>query len=99
MEENIKLQSGLADGGQFLPITKPKGNRERLIPLLTQIQRDWLDEVKRLVQHRDHALIPLGVNYKTYCSRFDKVCQRAGINHRHGLRYRYAQQRYQVLTG
>jgi site-specific recombinase XerD len=98
MEESIKIEPFIADAGKFLYIRKSKGNRERFIPMLTKEQRDWLDEAKRLAQHKNNSLIPPNVSYKTYRARFDKACQRAGINHRHGLRHQYAQQRYQELT-
>ncbi len=99
MEESIKLEPFIADAGQFLYIKKSKGNRERVIPILTQAQRDWVKEAKCLAQHKSNSLIPPNVSYKTYRSRFDKACLRAGINHRHGLRHYYAQQRYKELAG
>jgi len=99
MEESVKLQPFIADAGQFLYVQKTKGNRERTIPILTNEQREWLDEAKRLAEHKSNSLIPAGTQYKTYRSRFDKACTRAGIHSRHGLRHLYAQRRYQELTG
>jgi site-specific recombinase XerD len=99
MEESIKLEPCIADAGTFLYIQKSKGNRERTIPILTNEQREWLDEAKQLAGHKSNALIPFGTSYKTYRSRFDKACKRAGIDNRHGLRHRYAQLRYKKLTG
>jgi len=99
MEESIKLEPFIADAGQFLYVQKTKGNRERMIPILTFEQREWLKKAKQLVQHKSHSLIPTDTLYKTYRSRFDKACKRAGINSRHGLRHCYAQRRYKELTG
>ena len=99
MEESIKLEPFIADAEQFLFVQKTKGNRERMIPILTSEQRAWLEEAKQLAQHKSHSLIPADTSYKTYCSRFDKACTRAGINSRHGLRHYYAQRRYKELTG
>lgn len=97
-EESLKIQPHIADKGNFLHLQKTKGNRERLIPILTLEQRAWLDRAKETVG-KNHSLIPTGVSYKTYKSRFDKTCERAGIMHRHGLRHAYAQRRYKELTG
>ena len=76
-----------------------KGGRERSIPILTEAQRIWLEEAKKLVQYKSHSLIPADTTYKTYRKRFEKSCERAGIDHRHGLRHAYAQRRYQEITG
>ncbi len=99
MEESIKLEPFIADTGEFLYVQKTKGNRERMIPILTTKQREWLEAAKQLAQHNSHSLIPADTHYKTYRSRFDKACKRAGINSRHGLRHCYAQCRYKELTG
>lgn len=101
VETSLKLKPFIADAGQYLYIQKgwAKGGRECMVPILTQEQRDWLDEAKRLVQHQQNSLIPPSVSYKTYRYRFNQACHRAGIQHRHGLRHLYAQKRYQALTG
>ncbi|MBX9705595.1 MAG: integrase domain-containing protein [Gammaproteobacteria bacterium] len=97
-EESLKIQPHIADKGNFLHLHKTKGNRERLIPILSEEQRAWVDKAKQLVD-KSQSLIPAGTSYKTYKSRFDKACERADIRHRHGLRHAYAQQRYKELTG
>jgi len=49
-----------------------------MIPILTLEQKEWLEKAKQLAQHKSHSLIPTDTLYKTYRSRFDKVCKRAG---------------------
>lgn len=99
-EESLKIQPHIADVGNSLLIKSSwaKGGRERLIPILTQAQRDWLNTCKHITA-MDQSLIAKNVSYKTYRKRFERVCEKAGIDSRHGLRHHYAQQRYQQLAG
>ncbi|MBX9704850.1 MAG: integrase domain-containing protein [Gammaproteobacteria bacterium] len=99
LEESLKVQPHLADTETHLHLTKTKGKRERLVPILTPEQREWLDKAKQLVKGRQDSLIPTDVSYKTYRERFNKACDRAGISRKHGLRHAYAQRRYKELTG
>lgn len=39
------------------------------------------------------------MSYKTYRSRFEKACQRAGIHKLHGHRHLYVHQCFEELTG
>jgi len=101
LEESLKIQPYVADAGDSLYIKSSwaKGGRARRIPILTAAQRTWLEEAKQLVQHKSHSMIPADTSYKTYRKRFEKSCERAGVDHRHGLRHHYAQNRYLALTG
>ncbi len=101
VEESLKIQPFVADQETKLYIkgSWAKGGRDRYIPILTIEQRTWLDEAKALVKNKQASLIPIDVSYKTYRERFNKACQRAGINHCHGHRHLYAQERFQELTG
>lgn len=101
VEESLKLQPHLADAGNalFIKGSWAKGGRERLIPIRTAAQRAWLEDCKRAIAEKNQSLIPNEVSYKTYRKRFEKRCERAGINRCHGLRHAYAQQRYRELTG
>lgn len=101
VEESLKIMPFVADVGEqlFIKGAWSKGGRDRYIPIRTPAQRHCLDEVKRLVKYKNRSLIPKDTSYKTYRSRFNKTCQRAGINHCHGHRHHYAQQRYYELTG
>jgi len=101
VEESLKIQPFVADRETILFIkgSWAKGGRDRSIPISTAEQRAWLDEAKALVKNKQASLIPIDTSYKTYRERFNKACQRAGIYHCHGHRHRYAQERFQELTG
>ncbi len=101
VEESLKIQPFIADQETklFIKGSWAKGGRDRTIPIRTTEQRAWLDEAKALVKNKQASLIPIDVNYKTYRERFNKACQRAGINHCHGHRHLYAQERFHELTG
>lgn len=99
LEESLKVQPHLADAGVYLHLTKTKGKRERLVPILTVEQREWLNNAKQLVKGQHDSLIPTDCSYKTYRERFNKACERAAIHKKHGLRHAYAQRRYKELTG
>ncbi len=97
-EESIKFRPQWADGGDriFLKAGWTKGGRAREIPIRTEQQRMVLDEAKRLAGKG--SLIPPGMSYKEQLERFKAQCQAAGIYHVHGLRHKYAQDRYRELT-
>jgi integrase len=101
VEESLKIQPFVADGGALLYIKKSwaKGGRERIIPILTVEQRAWLDECKAAINSKSDSLIPINMSYKQYRTQFNKRSQEAGINKRHGLRHMYAQERYRELAG
>ncbi len=100
MEESLKIQPFVADKGDqlFIKGSWAKGGKDRYIPILTDEQRQWLDDCKSLVKFKSHSLIPADTSFKTYYERFRKRCTRAGIDSRHGLRHAYTQRRYQELT-
>ena len=98
-EESIKFQPRYADRGDQIAIkgSWAKGGRDRTVPITTPEQRAVLDEVHRLVGLG--SLIP---SHKTYIQQrhvYDGQCKAAGLSNMHGLRHRYAQMRYEVLTG
>jgi len=101
VETSLKIQPYIADAGQYLFIKKgwAKGSKEGMVPIRTQAQRDWLDEAKQLVKHKNSSLIPPNMTYITYRRKFENTCKAAGIDKLHGLRHRYAQRRYKELTG
>lgn len=96
VEESLKLQPFLADCGKalFIKGSWAKGSRERFIPILTEEQRLWIDKCKAIVENKESSLISDDTIYKTYRKRFEKCCERAGIDKRLGLRHHYAQKRY-----
>ncbi|HBO2913643.1 phage integrase N-terminal domain-containing protein [Pseudomonas aeruginosa] len=98
-EESIKFQPHYADRGDHIVIkgSWAKGGRDRTVPITTPEQRAVLDEVHRLAGQG--SLIPA---HKTYIQQrhvYDGQCKAAGLSNMHGLRHRYAQMRYEVLTG
>jgi len=98
-EESIKFQPGYADRGDHIVIkgSWAKGGRDRTVPITMPEQRAVLDEAQRLAGQG--SLIPA---YKTYIQQrhvYDGQCKAAGLSNMHGLRHRYAQMRYEVLTG
>ncbi|MCD9007166.1 integrase domain-containing protein [Luteimonas sp. XNQY3] len=98
-EESIKFQPRYADRGDHIVIkgSWAKGGRDRTVPITTPEQRAVLDEAHRLAGLG--SLIP---SHKTYIQQrhvYDGQCKAAGLSNMHGLRHRYAQMRYEVLTG
>jgi integrase len=98
-EESIKFQPNYADRGDHIALkgSWTKGGRERTVPITTPAQRAVLDEAHRLAG--TGSLIPA---HKTYIQQrhvYDGQCKAAGLSNMHGLRHRYAQMRYEVLTG
>lgn len=98
-EESLKIQPGRADGGNVLTLqgSWTKGGRPREVPIVNEAQRQALDQAKGLAG--PGSLIPEGRSYREHLATFRAQCQRAGINGVHGLRHRYAQQRYEDKTG
>jgi hypothetical protein len=98
-EESIKIRPAWADEGNALRLKASwtKGGRERVIPIGTPEQRAVLDEAKNLAA--GGSLIPAGSTYKEQLKVFRAECKRVGINGVHGLRHRYAQERYFQKTG
>jgi hypothetical protein len=74
-----------------------KGGRARYLNVRTEAQRKLLEEVSQLV--RNESLIPSTLSYKDYLAKFEYRTRRAGLDRKHGLRHRYAQERYRELTG
>ena len=99
LEESIKIQPGWADRGDLLVLKASwtKGGRTREIPIRNAEQRQLLDKAKQFAG--SGSLIPKTMTYVQQLHRFKAQCMAAGINHVHGHRHQYAQQRYRELTG
>jgi len=98
-EEAMKFQPSFADQGDHI-VLKPswtKGGRGRMIPVRSEEQRDVLNRARRLVGLG--SLIPSNRNYVQQMRIYEGNTRRAGLNHMHGLRHAYAQDRYEELTG
>jgi integrase len=98
-EEAIKIRPSLADKGDTLHLFASwcKGGRARDVPIRTDEQRRVLAEASRLAG--SGSLIPERLTYRQQLAIYKSECQRIGLGGAHGLRHRYAQVRYQELTG
>jgi site-specific recombinase XerC len=98
-EESIKIRPAQADHGDRLVLQASwtKSGREREIPIATVEQRQVLDHAKELAGKG--SLIPADKSYVQQLKRFEYQCNKAGIDHVHGHRHAFAQQRYAELTG
>lgn len=100
-EESLKIKPFVADRGGHLYLQPSwcKGGRERVIPIRTAEQREWLEKAKALAKNEKNSLIPEGKSYIQHRYIYDKQVQRGDLRNLHGLRHAYAQQRYKELTG
>ncbi|MCP1106294.1 integrase domain-containing protein [Serratia nevei] len=98
-EESIKFQPGYADRGDHIALkgSWTKGGRERTVPVTTAEQRHVLDLAHQVAGAG--SLIPAHKNFIQQRHTYDGQCKAAGLSHMHGLRHRYAQDRYEALTG
>jgi integrase len=98
-EECIKFRPRYADRGDCIVLKAPwaKGGRPRTIPITTPEQRTVLDAVHELAGAG--SLIPPHKNFIQQRHTYDGQCKAAGLSRMHGLRHRYAQMRYEALTG
>ena len=98
-EEAIKFVPSYADRGNsvVLKAAWAKGGRAREIPIWNDGQRAVLDAARRLAG--GGALIPGGRNYVEQRRVYEKRTKAAGLRRMHSLRHRYAQSRYEHLTG
>jgi len=98
-EESVKFQPRYADGGDHITIkgSWAKGGRDRTVPITTPKQRTVLDATHQLAGLG--SLIPANKTYIQQRHVYDGQCKAAGLSNMHGLRHRYAQMRYEALTG
>lgn len=98
-EESIKIRPHQADHSDHLVLQASwtKGGRARKISIRTLEQREVLNMAKELAGKG--SLIPPDQMYIDQLKRFENQCGKAGIDHVHGLRHLYAQQRYFDLMG
>ena len=98
-EEAIKFAPSYADRGSkiLLKASWTKGGRPREIPVLHDEQRRVLDEARALAG--GGAMIPGHRNYKQQLEVCERQTAEAGLERMHRLRHRYAQTRYEAITG
>ena len=95
-EEAIKFTPSRGDRVRLKGSTT-KGGRTREAPVRNAAQRRLLDEAGNLVG--SGALIPPDRNYRQQLKVYESQTREAGLYRMHGLRHRYAQTRYEELTG
>ena len=82
---------------EYLVVKGSKGNRPRLLPILTEEQIDVIQRVKLFVQNNGQkSLVPVDKTLKQAYDRQRNELHRMGANkavkvHAHSLRYNYAQ--------
>jgi hypothetical protein len=98
-EEAIKFSPDYADQGTCIRLksTWCKGGRAREIPVRTDEQRDVIKRAH--VVAGKGSLIPTHLMYVQQMRLYERETQKAGLSRMHGLRHRYAQERYHELTG
>lgn len=75
-----------------------KGGKSRTVPITSQAQIRALSQVAH-AQGQARCLIPNGMSYKEFRAVAYRVNAKTNLNGWHGLRHRYAQQRYLRLMG
>lgn len=98
-EEAIKFNAGLADKGHYIELRPSwtKGGIGRDVPVTTREQRELLNEIKQVFGKSN--LIPPHLSYIQQRTHYDNAVKNSSYHNLHGLRYAYAQNRYQALTG
>ncbi len=98
-EEAIKFIPSYANQGDYIRIKASwtKGGKARTVPIRNTAQRETLNHAKTIAANG--SLIPRSIRYDKQRGRYEKATNQVGLNKMHGLRHRYAQQRYQELTG
>jgi Phage integrase, N-terminal/Integrase len=74
-----------------------KNGRPRSLLIRDERQREALEAALQIAGNA--SMIPIAMSYVQYLKTFQYRCGKVGLTHRHGLRHRYAQERYQELTG
>ncbi|MEZ8303363.1 phage integrase N-terminal domain-containing protein [Vibrio splendidus] len=98
-EEAIKFIPEYADQGNHIRLkaTWCKGGRERTIPIRNEEQREVLNRARLLAGLG--SLIPSHLMYVDQMRIYEAETNKVGLHKMHGLRHRYAQERYHELTG
>lgn len=98
-EEAIKFTPAYANQGAFIRLKASwcKGGKAREVPVRTDEQREALSYA-RIVAGLG-SLIPSHLKYIQQLKLYERETQKVGLSKMHGLRHRYAQERYFALTG
>ena len=100
-EEVLKIKPFIADKTNFLELQGSwcKNGRSRKIPIITDEQKQILEQCRKLLQLKHLSMIPKNRNYKQHLKIYETQLSNAKIYHAHGLRHDYAQRRYFEITG
>lgn len=80
--------------------TGTKGGRPRVVPVRNDAQRAYLEEAIAFQKMRGQtAFIPKDIDYLKQQTTYESECRASGLIKNHGLRHKYAQERYLELTG
>ena len=98
-EESMKFTLSEAHHGNaiYLKPSWTKGGIGRTIAITNDAQKQWLAKLAILVCPGE-SLIPNNKSYKQHLKSYQNETKSMGICKLHGLRYAYAQRRYQELT-
>ena len=98
-EEALKIRPAWADRETKLVLlgSWTKGGRGREIRIVTEHQREVLNQAKSLAGTA--SLIPREKTYINHLRVYKRQVAAAGFHKLHGLRHAYAQERYRELTG
>ena len=105
MKEAALLKPHGADKGAYLAVNwGTKGGRDRVIPVVTDYQREVLAEAKGLVLKPNNSMTPNRYNFKQWRNHYYYVCQENGISRQdgvtsHGLRHERLNEIYREITG
>jgi hypothetical protein len=104
-EESLKIRPTQAierdDQGRIVTLhlrgSWCKNGRPRTLLIRDARQREALEAALQIAGNA--SMIPMALSYVRYLKTFQYRCAKVGLTHRHGLRHRYAQERYLELTG
>ena len=98
--EKVQVLGKDLEPGEYLLVERgTKGGRERVVPVRTKSQREWLREVKVFAKSTAEGNLVVGGSLKQSLINYDSDMRRAGYRNGHGLRHGYGQDRYRELTG
>lgn len=105
MKEAALLKPHMADKGNYLAVNwGTKGGRDRVVPIVTDYQRDVLVRAKAFLENPNCSMTPNSYNFKQWRNHYYYVCHQAGISRKdgitsHGLRHERLNEIYQEITG
>jgi integrase len=103
--EAIMIKPHIADEGAYIHVRSgTKGGRPRLVPIVTEKQREVLEEAKAMTDSKSGLICRPGKSLKQAINRFKFIMCYCGITKLgegvtpHGLRHGYVHRRYEART-